>query len=86
MSEHILVIDTETTGLDEEVDEVVQVCIRHGLDPQKYLRGDTRKLKRAITKYPGLAADLSAIATDKTSTRLDIRRVGTETQIIGDQP
>ena len=34
MSEHILVIDTETTGLDEEVDEVVQVCIRHGLDPQ----------------------------------------------------
>lgn len=31
MKEHVLILDTETTGLDDEVDEVIQVCIRHGL-------------------------------------------------------
>ncbi len=54
------------------------VLAKHGLDPAEFLKGDTRKLKRAAVKYPGLSEDLQAIVVDKTHTELDIRRVGKE--------
>lgn len=82
-----LVADIVARQIQEwPVGDLEGVLSRHGLDPQKFLRGDTRKIRRAIMRYPGLGTDLSAIAIDKTHTRLDIRRVGTEKQITAEEP
>ena len=67
------------------IKELLGVLARHGLDYMRYVNGNTKALKKAALKYPGLQGDLDAILDDKTSVKLDIRRIGAEQKIKGEE-
>lgn len=56
------------------------VLARHGLEPTRYLKADSKALKKAVVRYPGLGDDLQGIYQDKTYSKLNIRRLGIESK------